>query len=125
EAYQQAYRNWSGEIRADELWTCAPRTVAEAAAAVNWAWQAGWRIRAAGMRHGWAPLTVTPGGDPHTLLLDLTAHMNRIRIDAATPASVTAQTGITMDSLLAQLEQAGYGVTACPAPGDLTLGGAL
>ena len=45
EVYRQAYRNWSGEIRADQLWTCAPRTVAEVVSAVNWAHGYGWRIR--------------------------------------------------------------------------------
>ena len=44
---------------------------------------------------------------------------------ATSPATVTAQTGVTMDVLLQDLENAGLGVTACPAPGDITLGGAL
>ena len=30
-----------------------------------------------------------------------------------------------MDTLFASLEAAGYGVTGCPAPGDLSLGGVL
>jgi FAD/FMN-containing dehydrogenase len=37
----------------------------------------------------------------------------------------TAQTGITMEALLTALENAGLGVTATPAPGDVTLGGVL
>jgi FAD/FMN-containing dehydrogenase len=125
EPYRQAYRNWCGEIRADDVWTCAPGTVADVVALANWARAQGWRLRAAGMRHGWAPLTVTPGADPRTLLVDLTRNMNRARIDGGPPASVTAQAGITMDDLLAHLEDAGYGMAACPAPGDLSLGGVL
>jgi len=128
--YRQAYRNWSGEIRADDLWTCAPRTIAEVVALANWACNNGWCLRAAGMRHGWAPLTVTPADDPanldsRTVLLDFTTHLARAMVDPGAPASVTAQTGITMDALLAKLELAGFGVTACPAPGDVTLGGVL
>ena len=38
---------------------------------------------------------------------------------------MTAQTGVTMDTLLASLGAKGLGLTANPAPGDLTLGGVL
>ena len=38
---------------------------------------------------------------------------------------MTAQTGVTMDRLLQELEDAGLGLTAHPAPGDVTLGGIL
>ena len=61
--------------------------------------------------------------------------MNQSRIDSADAesgdaggdafASVTALTGITIESLLTRLEQAGYGVTACPSIGEMTLGEAL
>ena len=44
---------------------------------------------------------------------------------SGSPATVTAQTGITMDTLLQKLEDAGLGLTAHPAPGDITIGGAL
>src|SRR5262249_18786255 len=36
-----------------------------------------------------------------------------------------AQTGVTMTALLTKLEDHGYGLASCPAPGDLTLGGVL
>lgn len=36
-----------------------------------------------------------------------------------------AGTGVTLEALLTYLEEHGLGVTAAPAPGDLTLGGAL
>lgn len=114
--------------------TCAPRTVADVVSIVNWAHRNGWRIRAAGARDGSSPHVTAPA---RTLLLDMSRHMNRIRIDGArtdgagagtdtgAPASVTALTGITMESLLTRLAQAGYGVAACPARGDMTLGEAL
>lgn len=125
EVYQQAYRNWDGEIAADEVWTCAPNSADQVLAAVNWAHQQGWRVRASGIRHGWAPLTLKPGENATMLLVDLSRYLTAARIDAGPPASVTAQAGVTMESLLTSLEAAGYGVAACPAPGDVTLGGVL
>jgi FAD/FMN-containing dehydrogenase len=125
EVYQQAYSNWCGQIVADDVWTCAPNSPAQAVEAVNWAYQQGWRVRAAGMRHGWAPLTITSGESTAVLLVDTTRYLTAVQIDDGPPASVTAQAGITMQALLTSLETAGYGVTACPAPGDVTLGGVL
>lgn len=125
EVYQQVYRNWDGEIVADDVWTCAPNSVAQVLAAVNWAHQQGWRVRAAGIRHGWAPLTLEPGESAAVLVVDVSRYLTAVRIDAGSPASVTAQAGVTMESLLTSLETAGYGLTACPAPGDVTLGGVL
>lgn len=124
--------------------TCAPRTVAEIVALVNWARRNGWKVRAAGICDGLPPPTPSPA-PARTLLLDLSRHMHRSRIDGArtadaavadtvsadaairpgAAASVTALTGITMQSLLARLEQAGYGLTSCPAFGDMTLAEAL
>jgi FAD/FMN-containing dehydrogenase len=126
ECYTQAYRNWSGEIRADDVLTCAPRTVDEVVSVVNWARTHGKRLRASGMRHGWAPLTITKGGGADTVLIDLTEHLASVRLstDAHGPI-VTAQTGVSMTQLLTELEQHGYGVASCPAPGDLSLGGVL
>ena len=46
-------------------------------------------------------------------------------IPSGSPATVTAQTGVTMDVLLQDLENVGLGLTAHPAPGDITIGGAL
>ena len=124
EVSRETIHGGSGEIRADDHLICAPHTVAEVVTLVNWAHRNGWRLRATGIRPGCSPPTLTPT-PPRTLLLDLSRHMNRARIDSGTPASVTALTGITMESLLAQLEQAGYGVAACPGAGDMTLGDAL
>src|SRR5687767_12583240 len=35
--YQQAYQNWSREIRISSLWTCAPRNATEVLQIVEWA----------------------------------------------------------------------------------------
>lgn len=128
--YQRVYENWAGEIRTDQLWTCAPRTAQDVLDVVNWAYAAGWRARAQGRRHGWAPLTVadaTPGAD-RVILLDTTAHLTAMSPPeraADGSATVRAQAGVSLETLLGHVGAAGYGVTAAPAPGDLSLGGAL
>jgi FAD/FMN-containing dehydrogenase len=124
--YQQGYRNWAGDIVVDSVWTCAPTSSAQVLQVANWARGAGHRLRARGRMHNWSPLTVPPGStNANVVLVDLTQHLKTATITGGTPATVRAGTGITMEALLTQLESAGYGLTATPAPGDLTLGGVL
>ncbi len=124
--YQQSYHNWSGEIQISSLWTCAPRNTTDVLSIVNWAYTHGYKVRPRGMMHNWSPLTVSPGATCNTnvVLLDTTQYLTAISIDTGS-STVTAQTGITMEALLTALESAGLGVTATPAPGDVTLGGVL
>ncbi|MEU8138886.1 cholesterol oxidase substrate-binding domain-containing protein [Streptodolium elevatio] len=124
-AYLQGYRNWSGETRVDDVWTCAPATPGDVVALANWARAQGWKLRAKGFSHNWSPLTIQPGAPTNVLLLDTTQHLKSVTVNAGNPASVTAQTGVSMIALLQALENSGYGVTATPAPGDLSLGGVL
>ncbi|MFF1292320.1 MULTISPECIES: cholesterol oxidase substrate-binding domain-containing protein [unclassified Streptomyces] len=123
--YRSAYRNWVGEITAAGLWACAPSDGEEVAAVVNWAWQHGWRVRARGFSHGWSPLTITEDTSPDApvLLVDTTAHLTGLALESA--GAVRAGAGASMESLLTFLEGHRLGLTAAPAPGDLTLGGAL
>ncbi|KMS73908.1 FAD-linked oxidase [Streptomyces viridochromogenes] len=123
--YRSAYRNWVGEITADGLWACAPDGPEQVLAVVNWAWRHGWRVRARGSSHGWSPLTITPGtpSDAPVLLVDTAARLTGLTLQS--PTSVRAGTGVTLEALLTYLEEYGLGVTAAPAPGNLTLGGAL
>ncbi|MEU6236861.1 cholesterol oxidase substrate-binding domain-containing protein [Kitasatospora sp. NPDC047058] len=125
ELYQRVYQNWSGEVRTDQLWTCAPRTPEEVPLLADWARANGWRLRAQGHRHTWAPLTVADGTPEaaRVLLLDTTRHLTAITADS--PATVRVQTGATMEALLAHLAGRGLGVANCPAPGELTVGGVL
>jgi len=124
--YQQAYQNWSGDIQISSLWTCAPRSPSDVLTVVNWAYSNGYQARPRGMMHNWSPLTVSPGTtcSSNVVLLDTTQYLTAVSINTAAN-TVTAQTGITMEALLGALENAGLGVTATPAPGDVTLGGAL
>ncbi|MFE4579633.1 cholesterol oxidase substrate-binding domain-containing protein [Streptomyces chartreusis] len=123
--YRTAYRNWVGEITADGLWACAPGGPEQVVAVVNWAWRHGRRVRARGASHGWSPLTITPGmpSDAPVLLVDTAAHLTGLSLES--PTSVRAGAGVTLEALLTYLEEHGLGVTATPAPGNLTLGGAL
>lgn len=128
--YRSAYRNWVGEISADGLWACAPSTPDQVVAVVNWARENGWTVRARGYAHGWSPLTIPAGtgaGAP-LLLVDTTAHLTGLALEPAGStglAAVRAGAGASMETLLGYLEEHGLGVTAAPAPGDITIGGAL
>jgi FAD/FMN-containing dehydrogenase len=125
--YRQAYRNWSEEITIDAAWTCAPKTPADVVTIANWANANGYRVRAKGMAHNWSPTLLPNGADVgKVVLVDTTEHLTRVSITSSgSPRTVTAQTGVTMDRLLGRLESAGLGLATAPAPGDITLGGAL
>lgn len=125
--HRELYENWAGEIRIADCWTAVPRTPTEVVTLANWAHRQGWRVRARGYRHGWAPLTVpvSGAGAATTLLVDTTRHLTAMAVVATAPAAVRVQTGASMDDLLAFLESAGLGVTNTPAPGDLSVGGVL
>ena len=59
------------------------------------------------------------------MLVDTTQHLTSVPVSAGSPATATVGTGVTMDSLTSTLAAAGYGFCAIPAPGDITVGGAL
>jgi FAD/FMN-containing dehydrogenase len=129
-AYRTRYINWAGEITHDGLWACAPRTGQDIADLANWAHANGWRLRARGKAHGWSPLTITGSAesDGRVLLMDTTEHLTRRELTtppAGAPGAVRAQTGVTLETLMAFLADHGLGVTNTPAPGELTLGGTL
>ncbi len=110
------------------VWTCSPKTPSEIVAVVNWAFKNNYKVRPKGKMHNWAPFTVANNINTETkvILIDMVSFLTNVSIDnIQTPCTVTAQTGITMDSLLAQLERYGLGVSATPAAGDLSLGGVL
>ena len=124
--YQQAYQNWAGMIVIDDVWTCAPASAADVVTLANWAHANGYRLRPKGMSHNWSPILL-PAGNTGAgyVLVDTTQHLTSVSVAAGTPATVTAQAGVTMDALTAALAGAGYGLCAVPAPGDITVGGAL
>ncbi|WP_186119589.1 cholesterol oxidase substrate-binding domain-containing protein [Burkholderia gladioli] len=125
--YKQAFQNWSGEIVLQDVWTAAPRSAADVLNVVNWARANGYKVRPRGHMHNWSPLTLDPAaGTANLVLLDTTQSLTAVSVDtSSSPARVTAQTGVSLESLLATLETSNLGLVAVPAPGDITLGGAL
>ena len=123
--YQQTFQNWSEEVTVDGLWTCAPATADDVVTLANWAAAQGWRLRPLGGGYSWSPVVVEPGTPDNVVLVDCTQHLTAVTVNPGSPASVTAQPGVTMDSFLATLKSAGYGLTAFPVMGYATLGGVL
>lgn len=124
---RQPFENWAGELRFPDVMTCSPRNTDEAVAVVNWAALNGFTVRARGAMHNWSPLALSPGTTAETpvILLDTTRHFTRMdMLDDPMPA-VRAGTGVFLEDLLAFLEDSGFGFTATPAVGAITLGGAL
>jgi len=134
---QAPYRNWSWEIEVSQLWTCTPKTAANVVTICNWARDHGWQVRARGIMHGWSPLTVVEGTPPNSnVILVNTRYLNAMTLIPRTATSgpqVKAGAGATMEDLLTFLEQQpggqgpapGYSFPHTPAPGSLTVGGAL
>jgi FAD/FMN-containing dehydrogenase len=124
--YQQAYQNWAGMIVIDDVWTCAPASANDVVTLANWAYANGYRLRAKGMCHNWSPI-VLPSGSTGAgyVLLDTTQDLTSVSISAGSPATATVGAGVTMNTLTSAIAAAGYGFCAIPAPGDITVGGAL
>ncbi len=121
---RERFQNWSGEIVVDDLWTARPQTVGDLLRIVNWAAASGWRVRPRGQSHNWSPIVVSPSSDGrNVVLLDMTVGFTGAEMVDST--SVRVKAGTSMESLLDFLEGRGCGVTSCPAPGDLSIGGVL
>src|SRR5262249_55652262 len=85
--------------------------------------------RASGFMHNWSPLSVTTDGNTqNVVLVDTTKNLVDMKITTRpnpSTGAVKVQTGASITSLLTFLEDNGLGVYATPAPGDITVGGAL
>ena len=124
--YQQAYQNWAGMIVIDDVWTCAPASANDVVTLANWAYANGYRLRAKGMSHNWSPILLPSGSTgAGYVLLDTTQDLTSVSISAGSPATATVGTGVTMNTLTSAIAAAGFGFCAIPAPGDITVGGAL
>jgi FAD/FMN-containing dehydrogenase len=124
--YQQAYQNWAGMIVIDDVWTCAPDSADAVVTLANWAYANGYRLRPKGMCHNWSPILLPASSTgAGYVLLDTTQNLTSVSISAGSPATATVGTGVTMNTLTSAIAAAGYGFCAIPAPGDITVGGAL
>ncbi len=131
---QETFENWSQGIKVPNLWTAVPQSYDDVVAVCNWAVGAGYKVRPRGIMHNWSPLTVTEGESPAgVVLLDTTQKLNTVlSVTAASgnqPAQVKVQTGTTMLDLMSKMETTGtaggYSFAHIPAPGNITVGGAL
>jgi hypothetical protein len=138
EVHQVLFQNWDKSITVPEMWTCVPSTEADVVTVCNWAVGAKYQVRPRGIMHNWSPITIAanavPGGN--IMLVDTTKWLTAVHVDgpiAESPAQVWAQTGATMNDLMATLENAdggegaapGFSFAHIPAPGHITVGGAL
>ncbi|GAA4964748.1 cholesterol oxidase substrate-binding domain-containing protein [Yinghuangia aomiensis] len=122
----QQYKNWSGEIVIDDVWTAVPATPQDVVTIANWARANGYRVRARGMSHNWSPVLQPKGSSvAKVVFVDATKNLTAVTVNAGNPATVTAQAGATVDKLLNTLEAAGRGLIATTAPGALSIGGIL
>ncbi|WP_068270985.1 cholesterol oxidase substrate-binding domain-containing protein [Aldersonia kunmingensis] len=123
---QQAYENWSKEIQLDSVWTATPKNANDVVTLTNWAHANGYTLRPRGAMHGWTPLTVVQGASvAKVILVDTTKHLNGVVVNGGSPATVTAGAGATLDDITTALQNDGLGIANLPAPGVLTIGGAL
>ncbi|MEU5422314.1 cholesterol oxidase substrate-binding domain-containing protein [Streptomyces sp. NPDC020667] len=123
---RQGFRNWSGEVALDAVWTALPATPADVVTLADWARAQGWRLRPKGSGHSWSPLLARRGeATGRLVLVDSTEHLTAIALRHGGSPAVTAQAGATMDAVHSALEAAGHGLTCVPAIGDLTVAGAL
>ncbi|MCH2145797.1 MAG: FAD-binding protein [Phycisphaerales bacterium] len=127
ELFLQAFENWTGAISIDQLWTCRPESAEDLVTLANWARESGHALRPRGFKHNWSPILVTPDTtcESPVVLVDMVTNMSSMSMASSNPPAVTVGGGTSMDDLLQYLEDRGYGVTSCPAPGDLTIGGVL
>ncbi|MGA9772920.1 MAG: cholesterol oxidase substrate-binding domain-containing protein [Blastocatellia bacterium] len=135
---RETFENWSQGIKVPRLWTAVPQSYDDVVAVCNWAVGAGYKVRPRGIMHNWSPLTVTEGESPAgVVLLDTTQKLNTVLSVTAPagsqPAQVKVQTGTTMLALMTAMEAAsggtgsatGFSFAHIPAPGNITVGGAL
>ncbi len=126
--FKQQFENWSGAICIDEIWTCTPTNESELLQVVNWAANNNYRARPRGMSHNWSPLNVnnTDSTDTNVVMMDMVQNFTGISvITNQSPKRVQCGAGALMDDVLQALEDQNLALTAHPAPGDITVGGAL
>eukprot|EP00672_Neobodo_designis_P016215 CAMPEP_0174843700 /NCGR_PEP_ID=MMETSP1114-20130205/10686_1 /TAXON_ID=312471 /ORGANISM="Neobodo designis, Strain CCAP 1951/1" /LENGTH=819 /DNA_ID=CAMNT_0016077927 /DNA_START=41 /DNA_END=2500 /DNA_ORIENTATION=- len=139
------YESWSKTIVQDHMHVCHPLSVDEALEVVNWAVAEKKRVRVMGIRHGWSPITIAPQNDEDAkevvlVVLDKIADIafSTMESDPKADGKPTATVPLGMGQLnfLTVLQEAerkagpetaapGYGISHCPAPDSITVGGMI
>lgn len=122
--YRNVFRNWSGTIITDQLWTTAVASPDQVERIVNWAADNAYRVRAKGYGHTWSPLLVDAGtaSDTAVIMVDTTQLNAMSMVDAE---RVRLQAGAEMEQVMMFLSHNGRSFLGAPAPGNLTVGGVL
>lgn len=122
-----SYQNWAKDINVSRVWTVSIGTRSKLVELVNWAAREGWRIRPTGFRHNWSPTTVSgsENADTKVMLVDTRDALTGISVTTGSQATVRVGAGVSMDDLMSTLYLYGLGFNNIPAPGDITVGGAL
>lgn len=130
------FQDWSLRITIEGAHIARLRDAEDAVEVCNWAARSGWVVRPSGANHNWTPLiyganATMPG---QVLLVDTSALNGVAQNDPDQPTRITFGTGITLEEASARLTEfdnggtgaaPGFAFPQLPAPGHLTLGGAL
>ncbi|CAG7835693.1 unnamed protein product [Allacma fusca] len=119
------FRNWAGETNI-QTWIAYPESPDQILQLANWAKENSMKIRPCGLRHSWSRL-VTEKGFDNVVLVDTTKHLNKMGIISSTPgnASFWAEAGLSMVSILEQLESSNLSLASVPTTGDVSIGGVV
>ena len=122
--YRRVFRNWDTTIETEGLWTCKARNPAEVVTVVNWAADAGYRIRPQGFGHSWSPIVVgdDTSADSKIVLVD-TSELNKMSIVGS--GKLRVQAGAEMQTVLEFLARNDRCFIGAPAPGNISVGGVL
>lgn len=124
----QSYRNWAGTINTAPVWTTTVSSRRQLLDLVNWAGWHDWRIRPTGFRHTWSPVVVENGEnrDTRVMVVNTRSALTGISVrDYGSYGQVRVGAGESMENLLRTLDRYGFGFANVPAPGDITVGGAM
>lgn len=122
--YLQVFRNWAGDVVTERLWTIDCGGEAHVVQLANWAHANGFTLRPRGFMHNWSPLTVANGASEERVLL-VNTRRGITGITFRDYGTVTAGAGASLEDVLFRLELRNRGLAHHPAPGDITIGGAL
>ena len=125
--YRATFQNWSGELHADSLLTFAPESADDVVAVANWAAQHRYTLRPRGAMHNWSPLSIDSATTQATPLVmaDMTKHLTTMAMVTDPQPAVRVGAGARLEDVMTFVERHGYGFTATPVVGDVTVGGML
>lgn len=132
--YRVTYNNWEDGIIIRNILAVKPATEKDLLDVINYAQLNGYSFRAFGKMHTWCPITIAANATKHDkiILADLSQfksmEMLEQTVDHALIKVGAGQSLEAMHKFLAEQKtvcEKGYGFSNVPAPGELSIGGAL